>query len=179
MIKKHNYKSTLILAVILSILMMTGCAENPSASGVEYLENGQYNEAIKQFEQAIEEDINAGDAYRGIGIARWEQEDFKGAREAFLNALDHGAGKTGVIYNFIGCCDMKLNEMSEAINYFNLALGDENNSDDLKQEIRYNIIVAYEQNGDLESAKVKLGEYVNDYPDDEDAKKEFDFWSTR
>ena len=173
-------KKIKITGVILSaVIIMTGCAVNPSVAGVEYLENGQYKEAIEQFEQAIDEDINVGDAYRGIGIAKWEQEDYSGAKEAFLNAIENGVEKAGTVYNFIGCCDMNLGELSEAVNYFNLALKDQNNSEEMNREIRYNIISAYEKLGDFESAKVRLEEYVNLYPDDADAKKDFDFWSTR
>lgn len=169
-----------ITVMILSaVFVMTGCAKNPSAAGVEYLGNGQYKEAIEQFEQAIDKGINEGDAYRGIGIAKWEQEDYRGAREAFLNAIDQGVTESGTVYNFVGCCDLMLEDASDALQYFNLALDDENNSGELNQEIRYNIIAAYEQMEDYDSAKVKLEEYVKLYPDDADAKKDFDFWSTR
>ena len=65
---------------------------NPSEEGIEYLKNGQYEEAIGQFEQAIKDEVNVGDAYRGIGIAKWEQEDYEGAREAFQKALENRYG---------------------------------------------------------------------------------------
>ena len=65
------------------------------------------------------------------------------------------------------------------MNFYNLALEDEDNSEEMEQEIRYNIIAAYEQTGDWESVKVKLEEYLEDYPDDEDAKKEAEFLETR
>lgn len=37
--------------------------------------------------------------------------------------------------------------------------------------MQYNIIVAYEQMKDWESAKVKLEEYLENYPNDKSAKK--------
>ena len=144
-----------------------------------YLENGQYEEAIEQFEEAIEKEVNVGDAYRGIGIAKWEQEDFEGARDAFESALENNAQKTGTIYNFIGICELKLEDPDSAINYFRLGLGQEDISEELKQEMQYNVIVAYEQAEDWESAKVKLKEYLNDYPDDQNAQKELEFLETR
>lgn len=77
------------LSVMAAAIALTGCVKNPSEKGVEYLEDGKYKEAIEQFQDAIDSEVNAGDAYRGIGIAKWEQEDYEGAKEAFQNALDN------------------------------------------------------------------------------------------
>lgn len=93
--------------------------------GVEYLEDGKYDQAIEQFEQAVDKKKNVGDAYRGIGIAKWEKKDYKGARKAFKKALENDAEKTGTIYNMIGNCDLKLGEAKEALNYYNLGLAQE------------------------------------------------------
>ena len=49
----------------------------------------------------------------------------------------------------------------------------------LKKEMHFNMIVAYEQMKDWESAKAKLKEYLAEYPDDEAAKKELEFLETR
>ena len=167
------------LSVIAAAIVLTGCVKNPSEKGVEYLEDGKYKEAIEQFQDAIDSEVNAGDAYRGIGIAKWEQEDYEGAKEAFQNALDNGAKKTGTIYNFMGNCDMKLSRPESALNYFRLGIGQEDSSEELKKEMHFNMIVAYEQMKDWESAKAKLKEYLAEYPDDEAAKKELEFLETR
>ena len=167
-----------LLTVIVAVLVF-GCGKNPAKQGVEYLEDGEYKKAIEQFEEAIEKEKNVGDAYRGIGIAKWEMEYYEGACEAFKNALENDAKKTGTIYNFLGSCELKLDHPEKALNFYNLALEDEDNSEEMEQEIRYNIIAAYEQTGDWESVKVKLEEYLEDYPDDEDAKKEAEFLETR
>lgn len=172
-----KYKGS-FAAAVLAAVMLTGCA-NPAEKGTEYLNEGQYEEAAAEFQKAVDDNKNAGDAYRGIGIAKWELEDYEGAKEAFLSALENGAEKTGTIYNFIGCCDLKLKDSSSALNYFNLGIDLEGNSEELNQEMRFNAIAAYEQIGDWESAKVKLAEYLEDYPDDEAAQKEMEFLNTR
>ena len=69
-----------LLAIFSAGLLLTACG-NPSEKGVEYLEKEEYDQAVEQFEQAIEKNKNTGDAWRGIGIAKWEQKDYKGARE--------------------------------------------------------------------------------------------------
>ena len=140
----------MLLAASLAVLI-TGCGKNASEDGVKLLEEGKYKEAVKEFEQAVEDDVNVGDAYRGIGIAKWEQEDYEGAREAFKNALD----------------------------YYNLGLASEDISKELKREMEYNEIAAYEAMEDWESAKVKLEAYTEAYPDDEKAAKELEFLNTR
>ena len=173
-----RYKRSSIAAAALAAVMLAGCA-NPAEKCAEYLEEGKYEEAAAEFQKAVDDNKNAGDAYRGIGIAKWELEDYEGAREAFLGALENGAEKTGTIYNFIGCCELKLDDPSSALNYFNLGIDIEGNSKELNQEMRFNVIAAYEQSGDWESAKVKLTEYLEDYPDDEAAQKEMEFLNTR
>ena len=65
-----------LLAIFSAGLLLTACG-NPSEKGVEYLEKGEYDQAVEQFEQAIEKNKNTGDAWRGIGIAKWEQKDIK------------------------------------------------------------------------------------------------------
>lgn len=167
-----------LLAILSAGLLLTACG-NPSKKGVEYLEKGEYEQAIDQFEQAVEKNKNVGDAYRGIGIAKWEQKDYKGARNAFKKALDNDAEKTGTIYNLIGNCDLKLGKAKEALNYYNLGLAQENVSKKMKKEMKYNIIVAYEKMEDWDSAEVKLEEYLKSYPNDKAAKKEAKFLKTR
>ena len=157
-----------LLVVVCTGVLLTACG-NPSQKGVEYLEDGKYDQAIEQFEQAVDKKKNVGDAYRGIGIAKWEKKDYKGARKAFKKALENDAEKTGTIYNMIGNCDLKLGKAKEALNYYNLGLAQEDS----------NIIVAYEQMEDWESAKVKLEEYLENYPNDKSAKKEAEFLKTR
>ena len=147
-----------LLAIFSAGLLLTACG-NPSEKGVEYLEKGEYDQAVEQFEQAIEKN--------------------KGARNAFRKALDNNAEKTGTIYNLIGNCDLKLGKAKEALNYYNLGLEQDDVSKKMKKEMKYNIIVAYEKMEDWESAEVKLEEYLESYPNDKAAKKEAEFLETR
>lgn len=168
----------LLLCLCLWLLLNKG---NPSEEGIEYLKNGQYEEAIEQFGQAVEEEINVADAYRGIGLACWEQEDYEGARDAFQKALEQKTEQpfTGTIYNLLGICEMKLNNPASAKDYFQLGIGLKGNSAELDREMKYNLIVAFEQTGDWESAKAKLAEYTAEYPNDANALKEQQFLETR
>ena len=167
-----------IAAVVLAALSLTGCSA-PSEKGLEYLQEEEYDKAIEEFQKAVDKDDNPGDAYRGIGIAKWEQEDYEGALEAFKSALENGAEKTGTLYNFIGCCALRVGDAAAALNYFNLGISQEDISEELLQEMKFNGVSAYEQMEDWESAMSKLQEYLQEYPDDEKAQKEMTFLETR
>ena len=154
-------KSLFAGAALLLALSLTGCSGSVE-KGLEYLEAGEFESAAEEFQAAAEKDKDAAEAFRGLGIAKWELEDYEGARDAFKSALDNGAEKTGTLYNFIGCCDLRLGDPSSAL-----------------QEMKFNVIAAYEGMEDFESAKTKLKEYLEEYPDDEQAQKEMTFLETR
>lgn len=172
-------KSSLLIIILSVAMLLTACGKNPSEAGVEYLKNGDYKNAIVQFQEAIDKEINTGDAWRGMGMAKWEQKDYQGALKAFKNAVKNGVSGDGTLYNLMGCCSLELDKASEAVDYFKKAQEDEENSDKLTQEISYNLIAAYEQSGDYDNARTHLKEYIKTYPEDEQAQKDYDFWSTR
>lgn len=93
--------------------------------------------------------------------------------------MENEAQLTGTLYNFIGSCELKLDNPVSAQNYFRLGIGTEGNSAEMEQEMKYNMIVAYEQAEDWESAKVELDKYISEYPDDGTAQKEREFLETR
>lgn len=167
------------LGVVLALgALLAGCRENPSEKGVEYLKEGNYEKAITQFEKAIQEKIKEGDAYRGIGIARYELGNYKEAKEALLKALEEGEKPSATFHEMLGDCELNLGEPRSALNYYRLALeGDL--SKEARAEVLLNEIAAYEQLKDWKSAKAKLEAYVKEYPDQEKVKKELEFLRTR
>lgn len=166
-------------AVLLAALMLTGCGSNLLEEGTALLEEGKYAEAADTFQAAVDEDSEDAEGWRGLGLAKWEQQDYEGALEAFQSVLDNGGEKTGELYNLMGCCAMQLKKPTDALNYFRLGMEAEDVSEEMMQEMRFNEIVAYEQAGDIESARSKLADYTADYPDDEKAAKEAEFLETR
>lgn len=166
-------------AVLLLMVSLTGCLINPYEDGVEALKNGQFKEAAENFKQAVEKGQSKADSYRGLGMALWESEDYEGAKAAFENALKEGGEKTGTLCHLLGSCELKSENYKEAIACFEEGLEDEKISDEVRQEMRFNCIAAYEKLGEMDTAKSLLAEYVRDYPEDEAAVKEAQFWETR
>lgn len=178
------YKKSIAVLMICAALL-TGCS-NPVKNGTEFLEQKEYSQAVEAFDEAIEKwdgkekyaDAVA-EAYRGKGIAYFEQKDYNNAKDAFLKALDEGTKQTGTIYNFLGICEMNLNNPAEAITYFQQGTACEDAAAELIQEMEFNQISAYEQLKDWESAKAKMAEYIAKYPEDSEAVREAEFLETR
>ncbi len=167
-----------ILGCFVLCLLLAGCASG-YRSGVKDLEDGEYEAAIEDFTNEIEEEKNVAESYRGIGLSYWEQGNYTSAAEAFTQALDAGAEETATIYGLLGNCQYLTGEYESAISSYEkgLKLGD--GSDELNQSMSFNIIAAYEKLDDFDSAKERLSEYTKQYPDDEAARKEAEFLETQ
>lgn len=169
----------LSIVVFAAIKIVDHRRQQPLKSGLELLQQGDYEAAEKSFEKALDSKRLQGEAYQGIGICKWEQEDYEGALEAFSLALDHNVEKTSTLYNFLGTCELRLGNAETAIHYYELGIACEDSADEMIQEMKYNTLVAYEQLGDWETVRTKLAEYLEAYPDDERAVKEAAFFETQ
>ena len=133
------------------------------------------------------EKIDVAEAYRGLGMACYELQDYEKARDAFQQVLNHDGKATAVLYNFIGVCSMHLNDPKGALDAFgegiklagDTAGAEETDDAEVIREMKFNEVVCYEKLLDWENAKTKIQEYVSEYPDDQDAQKEAAFLSTR
>lgn len=74
---------------------------------------------------------------------------------------------------------MKQDRPAEAVSYYEQGVLMEDCTEEMLREMQFNMIAAYEAQGDYESAKAKLAEYVAAWPDDTQAVKEAEFLETR
>jgi TolA-binding protein len=72
---------------------------------------------------------------------------------------------------------MNQGKYEEAVTAFQNGI-DLGNSDYI-QELKYNLIVANEYVGNFSSAKSMMQDYIQTYPDDAKAKREYEFLRTR
>ncbi len=172
-------KFRMIPVLLLAALFLSGCGSNPYEEGIEQLEAGKYKEAEASFKQSVKKEKHTADAYRGLGIALWEQQDYEGAKDALANAVKEGSKKNGTLCNLLGSCELELGNYKKAVKYYKEALEDEKNSKELLQEIEYNLIVSYEGAKNWEEARERLEKYIEKYPDDKQALKEQEFLETR
>ena len=166
-----------MIPLLLAGMLLTGCG--PYAKGADHLEKGEYEQAEEAFTKAIDKKENLAESYRGLGIALWEQKEYEACVNALKAALENGGKETAAIDSMIANCAMELGNYPEAVQFYVLGINGEGASDELMQEMEFNLIAAYEKQGELELAKEKLAEYVKKYPDDEKAAKEALFLETR
>ena len=89
------------IVILITLLLLTGCAGSMK-NGVELLEAGKYDAAVEVFQKDIKKKRNLDEAYRGLGIAYFELEDYEAAVEAFELALEHETKETAVFCSFLG-----------------------------------------------------------------------------
>ncbi len=193
----RNGKIRYLVLSAAAACLIVSCSSNDVKDGTELLEQGDFEKAANAFEQAAEdaekEGERAPEAYRGLGMAYYAQEDYEGARTNLQKALDEGGMETPAIYNLIGVCSMKLEDYDSALAAFEQGIGlpenavisegtkEEQTADysEVIQEMKFNRVVCYEKKLDWENAKAAMSEYSSQYPDDAAAQKEAEFLNTR
>ena len=135
---------------------------------------GDYEKAKVALESAKSQESDnvillLGKSYEQLG-------DYNYATSVYKNYLEENP-KAAEIYNQLGLCKMKSGEYEEALSAFRSAANVENNGMD--QVLAFNQIAAYEHIGNFKQAAVMMEDYLKKYPDDEDAKREYEFLKTR
>lgn len=137
-----------------------------------YLED--YDNARNYLEKARETEgceavLFLGKTYETLG-------DFNYAVSVYTDYIDKDQTQPSV-YNQLGLCKMKMNAYQEALTAFEDGMKVENN--DLMQTLKLNEIIACEYLGEYQKAAVLMGNYLETYPDDETAAREYIFLKNR
>ncbi len=110
-----------------------------------------------------------GRTYEALG-------DYNYASSIYAAYVENDQSKAE-IYNQLGLCRMRMGEYQMALDAFQAAMNiDENN---MMQTLKFNEIVAYEYMRDYKTAATLMSSYLRTYPDDEVAKREYEFLQTR
>jgi len=86
--------------------------------GVDYINQGDYQRAIEEFNRVISIDSEYVDAYCGIGIAYLNQKKYKEAIEAFEKATVLGPDKP-IAYYLLGKAYEEIMNYEKAISAWN------------------------------------------------------------
>ena len=132
-----------ILGLFALLLILTGCAGNIK-DGVALLEEGKYEAAVEAFEKDVKKERNLDEAYRGLGIAYFELEDYTAAVESFEMAVKHETKETAVFYSLLGASYLETGEYDKALDAYERALACADLTEELEQEIQFNLIAVYE-----------------------------------
>ncbi len=171
-------KKIRVTLLILVAGLLAGCS-NYMKEGLELLQTGRYEDAVVAFQNEIAEEKNLDEAYRGMGIAYFELEDYGAAVEAFGSALANEAEETASIYQMLGVSYLKLDEYEKALENYNKALEMRDCTEEMRQEILFNEIAIYELQSEWELLKEKVAAYMEAYPEDDRMDKTAEFLETR
>lgn len=138
-----------------------------------YLEN--YAEAQKQLITPVEEKYEP--AMYLIGRVYLAMDDYEHA-QAVYQQIQEEFGENGQSCNGLALCAILAGDYDTALSYISQGLAMDGTEED-KQELYFNEIVAYEKKLDFATAKAKAQEYVERYPGDEAGQREWTFLSTR
>lgn len=104
--------------VLAAALCACGSEEQYMKQADEFLEKGEYGQALEQYNKAIMEDEELQEAYRGAGIASMKQGDYEKAKDMFLRGLKETNGiindvELDLSY-YLGECQMQLGDYKDA-----------------------------------------------------------------
>lgn len=135
---------------------------------------GEYQKAYIALEEAREDGNAESSLY--LGMAYEATGDYNYASSVYNSYLAKDSGNAAV-YNQLGLCEMKKGDYQKALEAFQAGKQIEGNG--IMQSLLFNEVVAYEYLGEFETAATLLDSYLTSYPDDEKAKREQQFLSTR
>ena len=167
-----------IVGIIVLLFVLTGCSGNIK-DGVTMLQEEKYEEAMKAFEKDIQKERNLDEAYRGFGIACFELGNYEEAANAFELALKNETQETATLFSFLGASYLETNEYEKSLDAYERALTCKDLSEELEQEVQYNLIAVYEGMANWDAARKQMDKYVKMYPDDTRVEKEAEFLETR
>ncbi|MDF2474311.1 MAG: repeat-containing protein [Anaerocolumna sp.] len=137
---------------------------------------GDQEEAMIGLNEAFSNGFS--EAYYYLGEIYYEKEDYESAVNNYEMYLkDETTSESAVVYNQLGVCLLKLKRKEKALSYIQEGLS--LNDTSLQQQLKKNEVVAYENLGDFDEAYKLITEYLKLYPEDEDAKTEYEFIKTR
>lgn len=134
----------------------------------DYLED--YNNAVSCLNRAIDGGYN--DAVAILGNIYLKEQDISGAKALYTNALKSGTD-IAMAYNGLAMCAIAEENYDSALTY--VALGLDCEDSEAEKSLLFNEIIAYEYKLDFETAKQKCAEYIERYPADEQARREYKF----
>ncbi|MBE5890256.1 MAG: tetratricopeptide repeat protein [Lachnospiraceae bacterium] len=137
---------------------------------------GNTDEAISLLKTAIEQNYAEANFY--LATLYREQGDDTTAQsylDAYLSSEDVDAL---ALYN-AGVTEMSAGDYESAVVFFDAVRKQSETEEVNMQSVLKNLAVAYEKLGDFESAKAILEDYVETYPEDDEASRELTFLETR
>lgn len=139
-----------------------------------YLLQGDYENAKKELDKAINgDDVKALLYLAQVYDAQGDSSQAAALYESYISKNNSDVSTLVAL----GDMQMEAKNYSQALEFYQQALSVK--SPPNEQQLRRNEIIACEQMQDYEGAREKALAYIKDYPEDEEAQKEYTFLQTR
>lgn len=126
----------------------------------------------------LEQARDAGDAQAAYYLGKtWEALGEYNYAASVYNSYLKDQEKSALIYNQLALCYMQLEDYDAALSAIEEGLQLEDKT--FQQVLSFNRIVIYEYQGDFKKAAALMAAYKRNYPDDEEALREYEFLKTR
>lgn len=150
-------------------------------TGEDYYHRSRIYEIQKNYDEAKKELIESmklgyEDAMLLLGRVYLETDDTASARAMYQEYLTEGRNKARA-YNGLAICDISEENYDGALEQIQKGLAEQDEEEN--QSLLYNEIVAYEYKKDFATAKIKMQEFLEKYPEDQQALRENEFLETR
>ena len=148
--------------------------EDYTARGHIYYLLGQYDNASEELSQAVEKGsteacLYLAQTYEALG-------DSENAEANYQKYVDSGAADSYAM-NALAKISIAKGDYAAALSYIEQGLAMDTVTN--RRELMQNEIIAYEYSGDFQSAWKVVQDYVESYPDDESAQREYIFLKNR
>lgn len=149
-------------------------AEDYAWRGRIYYYLGQYDNAMTELNSALDKESVIANLY--IAQVYEAQGDSENAEVYYQNYVKSGAADSEAM-NSLGEIEMAKGNYSGALTYLQQGIAMENVTN--RRELMQNLIICYEYTFDFNSAWNIVQEYVQAYPDDASAQREYIFLKNR
>lgn len=158
--------------------------EFKGTEAADYREKGYASYLLEQYDSArtyLDKAISMEDQEAVLYLARLleAQGETEQANQLYQSygSEESAENSSTKSFNALGCEKMKEGEYKEALTYFQDGLKEE--APEEEQELSKNEIIALEQLQEFSQAKEKMEAYLEKYPDDQEAAREYEFLKSR
>lgn len=142
--------------------------------GMVYYDLGNSDKALESLQTAVDKGSkDAYSMYAKVCIEAGKTDEARSKFEAMVNENKDLAAA----YNGLALCDIADGNYDDALT--DIQKGLEQNDDSVTEALEYNEAVVYEKKLDFETAKSKMEAFLEKYPDNEEAQREYQFLQTR
>lgn len=175
LLSEHGFESDAEAVLSQAEQIVPATAEDNYNMAKLHYYQGLYDIAMEELNEGYANGFT--EAYYYIGEIYRINKDYQKAIFHYDKYINEYETPLPNAYNQIAFCQIKIGEYEKAIK--NLEIGISYEQEATLQTLKKNEIIAYESLGRFEEAMAKMEDYLAEYPEDTEAKKEAKFIKTR